>query len=267
MLLPVLAVLIVGVIGIYTLSRSSAATTPGYEKLQNLRDPSTSSDHMISGILYRSARLSDISSKDVKKMSKLLEGGVIIDLRGTADRILYPDKKIPGTIRKNIPVTGTTNYTKFVRNASDRAAFGNAIRTIANTKGRVLVHCTYGKDRTGWLVAMVMYSVGDSDAAVMKEYLKSSQYGAVKREWLDNGITAARDKYGSISDYIKNGLNVDDATIHALKRKLQLKTRYTLDDSFRITTVSTAWSNDWLPQDLIGIKPFFRDYRLRAHAV
>lgn len=242
-LLPVLALFIVGSIGLYTVSRSNAAT--GYQKIGNFRDPSASSDHMISGVFYRSSRLTNASSKDVTKLSRLLKGGLIIDLRETADRLASPDKSIPGTSRRNLPMTGTTNYTKFVRNKSDRIALGKVITAIANAKGRVLVHCTYGKDRTGWTVAMVMYAIGDSDTAVMNEYMKSSSYATVKREWLNKGLSDARAKYGTIPGYLKNGLGLSNATLKALKNKLQLKTRYTFHTSPYAVTQNKDWLGDW----------------------
>jgi protein-tyrosine phosphatase len=250
-ILPVLALFLVGSIGLYTMSQSNAASS--YGKVVNLRDPSGSSDHMISGVLYRSAKLTNANSNDVKKLSKLLSGGLIIDLREKADRVVYPDKTIPGTSRKNIPATGTTNYTKFVDYASNRKAFGEALTAIANAQGRVLVHCTYGKDRTGWTVAMVMYAIGDSDSAVMKEYMKSKPYGEVREEWLKKGLKDARDKYGSISGYLTKGLGLSNSTLKTLKKKLQLKTRYTLQGPSYAVIQNMGRAGDWRRSFFVGV--------------
>lgn len=182
------------------------------------------------GNIYRSAALDKATNKesdgDVQKLSSLLDGGTIIDLRLSGVRTDAPDKSIPGVSRKNIPIASPTggNYALFVSTSASRAAFGNAIEYIANTKGKVLIHCTYGKDRTGWLVAMIMYSLGASDSEVMSEYLQSNadlpSGKSVQASWLNSGISAAKSKYGSIDKYIENGLGVSSKTIDALKKKV-----------------------------------------------
>ncbi len=211
-------------------SSSGNSSVASFDNIDNFRDAATSSNSKVlkSGILYRSANLNKASGDDVKELSTLLAGGVIIDLRKSSDDGYKKDPTPDNVDNVHIPITGKASaagYKKtFVDSASDRQQFGKAIKEIANSKGPVLIHCKAGKDRTGWTVAMVMYIVGDSkydqstlDGLVMDEYLKSPN---VDKSWLNAGLSEAQDKYHSIMGYIKNGLGVSDTTIAALKKRL-----------------------------------------------
>lgn len=199
-------------------SSQDSTSLPTLSGVHNFRDTGASG-YIKTGILYRSSLLRDATPSDISKLSTLLSGGVIIDLRDAQDRQTNPDPAIPNVSRADAGVTGTTDYTKFVNDAASRKAFGNALTTIANTQGKVLVHCTYGKDRTGWAVAMAMYATGASNTQVMNEYLKTTEY-TVKEKWLNTGLDAARAKYGSVHNYLKEGLGLSDSTLAALKGRL-----------------------------------------------
>jgi len=181
---------------------------------------------MKAGILWRSTRLSGATEDDAEYLAKLLRGGLVVDLRTAAERKRIPDRSIPGVFNENFPIRGAASaggyVAAFVNNAADRAQFGLAFTAIANAKGNVLIHCNYGKDRTGWLVATVMYSLGANDSQVLTEYLKSNNQvkgATVDADWLNAGLNAARQKYGSIDKYIREGLGVSDETITKLKTK------------------------------------------------
>lgn len=199
---------------------TASSTTSGvtFNKLANFRDAAASSNSMKTGVLFRSARLYEASSSDITTLSNFMSGGLIIDLREAKTQKSYPDKAVPGVSHASYPMTSTTNYTKFVTGSSDRAAINSAITAIATSPGKVLVHCTKGRDRTGWVVAMVMYSLGANDSQVMNEYLKTS---STSKSTLNKGLDKARSQYGSIDNYIKTGLGVSDATLASLRAKLK----------------------------------------------
>jgi protein-tyrosine phosphatase len=50
-----------------------------------------------------------------------------------------------------------------------------SIRTIANARGAVLVHCAAGKDRTGVVVALALDAAGLDRKAIVSDYLATSQ--------------------------------------------------------------------------------------------
>ncbi len=199
-----------------TTTPSGASVT--FSKLKNFRDTAGSSGTIKAGVLYRSARLYEASASDITSLSNLMSGGLIIDLRETSAQKSYPDKAVPGVSRVSYPMTSTTDYTKFVTGSSDRTAIKNTITDIATSPGKVLIHCTLGRDRTGWITALVMYTLGANDSQVMTEYLKTS---STSSSTLNKGLAKARSQYGSIDNYLKTGIGLSDSTLASLKAKLK----------------------------------------------
>lgn len=192
---------------------TTVARVTSLDNVVNFRDAG-SSGYLKTGVLYRSGNLANAKSSQV---ATLLDGGTIIDLRTAGVIQDNPDVSVAGVARLNFPIHGTENYAEFVTNADSRAGFKSAITAIANTNGKTLLHCTYGKDRTGWTVAMIMYAVGASESQVQNEYLKSSDVSA---DMLKVGLTKIKEKYGSVNAYLTNGLGLSDTTITKLKNKL-----------------------------------------------
>lgn len=209
-----------------------AAIPTSLKGVKNYRDLASLNSSLIKpGVIFRSAKLQDATTDDRQALSKLLANGAIIDFRTASVRSRSPDAPISGVPNLNYPVEGVTGadgYVRaFVNSAAGRKQFGAAITKIANTQGAVLFHCTAGKDRTGWMAAMLMYIMGASDAQVMTEYLKSRDAGAdfeVDKAWLNAALSAARkNNGGSIMNYITSptkGLGVSTDTIAKLKAKL-----------------------------------------------
>ena len=111
-----------------------------------------------------------------------------------------------------------------------------------------LIHCAEGKDRTGFAVAMVLLAVGVPEETVIQDYLMSNEFldqrasllsslaavGSrfrtpasevrplleVRREYLEAGLTAIKEDYGSYEAYIRDGLQIDEATLAKLKAVL-----------------------------------------------
>lgn len=213
-------------------SPSPSSPSTSLSGVKNFRDLAKLNANIIKpGVVYRSAKLENATASDRSKLANMLKNGVIIDLRTASKRASAPDKTITGVPNLNYDVDAASDaasYVKiFVNDKSERLEFGKAITKIANTEGAVLFHCTAGKDRTGWLAAMLMYIMGADDKQVMTEYLKSRDAGSdfnVEKSWLNAALSAARKNNGnSIMKYIQStdkGLGVSDATIAKLKAKL-----------------------------------------------
>lgn len=199
--------------------------------VKNFRDLSTLNPSIIKpGVMFRSAKLEDATTADRQTLAKVLADGVIIDFRTASARANSPDVSVSGVSNLNYPVeavTGADGYVRaFVNSAAGRKQFGAAITKIANTSGPVLIHCTSGKDRTGWTSAMIMYIMGANDSQVMTEYLKSLDAGLkVDKSWLNAALSEARKKNGgSIMNYItspSSGMGVSQDTVTKLKAKLK----------------------------------------------
>jgi protein-tyrosine phosphatase len=134
-------------------------------------------------------------------------------------------------------------YRAFVRLASARAAYGGLLRDLACPTNRpALVHCATGKDRTGWIVAVLQLRLDVPEDAVMAHYLESREHLApllermlaglaerggdpelfrpvldVRPGYLEAGLEEVRAMYGSIEAYVSDGLGVDEETLQALR--------------------------------------------------
>lgn len=137
-------------------------------------------------------------------------------------------------------------YRDFVRVASECTQIAGAVKAIANTGGVQLYHCTAGKDRTGWVSAVLQTILGMSSADIMAYYLLTNTYSAtsiaatynqlvaangqamadaympmlgVQASFLTAGLTQAVTSYGSMNNYISNGLSIDSATQQNLRSR------------------------------------------------
>lgn len=202
---------------------SSTPTSITLEGVKNFRDAAASTTGILKpGVLYRSSQLDKMTSADSTKLATTLtSNGTIIDLRTTKQRQKAEDVTVSSVANKSIPIDGILDQAPMVTDATRRKQLAKALKTAGSTDGPVLIHCVYGKDRTGWAIAMIMYIAGATDEQVSAEYLKSNEAypGEVKQEWLDSGLSAARKKYNSINGYLKKGLGLTDAEIQQIRDK------------------------------------------------
>jgi protein-tyrosine phosphatase len=168
------------------------------------------------GVLLRTAQLTAATKLDRLKLATELKGGLIIDLRTASAVKRSPDPTLPKVTRANIPIDADAVYYRYVTVSERRKAFAKALRRAAAAKGAVLIHCTAGKDRTGWAVAMIMFAVGASKAQVRSEYLRTSGADIAN---LNSGLSRAIAKYGTIKGYLRTGLGLTTSDLSNLKKK------------------------------------------------
>jgi protein-tyrosine phosphatase len=135
-----------------------------------------------------------------------------------------------------------------VTDTRQREAFGAALR-VACSAGRLplLYHCSGGKDRAGWMTAIVLTVLGVSREAVLRDYLLSNDYhragyAKLTLDLVKTGIVAdpellrpileqsatylgaafeeADRYYGSFGRFVTHGLEVSDAMLGELRRAL-----------------------------------------------
>lgn len=154
---------------------------------------------VVAGRLFRSANPARITPDGAARLARL---GIatIVDLRGTAERTksLVDFGTAPIAIRATpvepktsiklremlaLPETGPAqirdlmidSYRGYVNEAA--TAFGAAFHAIlAAADGPLLVHCTAGKDRTGFVVAVLQAALGVPHDAIFEDYLATNRH-------------------------------------------------------------------------------------------
>jgi len=131
----------------------------------------------------------------------------------------------------------------FVSDAGMRGQFSVLFNELASADGAALFHCTAGKDRTGWTAAVLLSIAGVDDATIMSNYLATNDYTAarvaatlaampasmaevyapllgVEASYLQAGLDEVTAEYGSMDNYLKQGLGLSQETIYVLRGKM-----------------------------------------------
>lgn len=176
--------------------------------------------------IYRSGELCHASKFAKELMASLLRGGAIIDLRSTTAAKACKDPTLPKVAKYRYSMTGTADLATFVTKASDRTSLGSALTRIAATPGPVLVHCHYGRDRTGMLNLILMFIVGTDLETARTEYLRSPGVSSGMFDTLVNAITQyypddqAHDMtFAGVHRFVTEGLGLSEDTIATLKAR------------------------------------------------
>jgi protein-tyrosine phosphatase len=229
---------------------------PGYSTLDGAR--------LRRGVFYRSneLRLNDADHGALADLGLL----TVLDLRSQPEIENHPDAEIPGATWHNfdvsgIPMAGVAElrdrrsavelmdnvYLGFVQSEAARAEFGNLFRQLA-TGGPQLFHCTAGKDRTGWVAALLLHIAGVDDPTIESDYLLTNALTGSSRarveteiatnigaefvavfeptlvadtEYLRTAYQAVEEQYGDRATYLRDGLALDDATLTTLRALLR----------------------------------------------
>jgi protein-tyrosine phosphatase len=102
------------------------------------------------------------------------------------------------------------------------------------------VHCTYGKDRTGIVAALLLFALGVPEETIYADYMLSNDYlvafraariaeqgwehtgplWEARREYLDGAFSAICDQYGSIESYLQEAAGLTHEMRTELKARL-----------------------------------------------
>lgn len=227
------------------------------------------------GLLYRSV-VPDVLDVEVARFVAELGLRVVFDLRTTLERERSPSVPPPGARLVDLNVLADTGeadpaalfalmqdpprasaelanggterfylatYRDMVSLPSARRGFGELLRSLVRDDSRpALVHCTTGKDRTGWAVAVLLLALGVPEETVTDEYLRSDAeiraayrfvvddfvakggdrgviepLMSVRPSYLASALGEMRRRHGSIDAYLADGLGLDDATVAGLR--------------------------------------------------
>jgi protein tyrosine/serine phosphatase len=131
----------------------------------------------------------------------------------------------------------------FVSDAGMRSQFSRLFNELAAVDGAALFHCTAGKDRTGWTAAVLLSIAGVDSSTIMSDYLATNDYTAarmaaslaampasmaaiyapligVEASYLQAGLDQVTAQYGSMDNYLKQGLGLSQETIYVLRGKM-----------------------------------------------
>lgn len=245
-----------------------------FDKLYNFRDVGGQPTHdgrvMRTGVVYRSDDASRISARDMATLREL-DIKLICDLRTPAQSKKTRDLSIPVV---NIPLHeqmteeegrkkvlgflfakgGDARFRDFSRWYYDHIAFEQTARVrevitlLANEPVPMLIHCKAGKDRTGFVAAVIQLLAGVPYEAVLADYLRTNDAYAPRRErivrtarwltffrvspermrlllsahgeFLDGVHTKIVDQHGTIERYLCDACGIDTSTLERLKGRL-----------------------------------------------
>jgi protein-tyrosine phosphatase len=129
------------------------------------------------------------------------------------------------------------SYRNYVRlnTHSFRALFGHLLADRAP----LVIHCTAGKDRTGFACALVLHALGVAEDVIAEDYLLTNRFyrrdpssgtdlpenvrqaiGSVEASFLAAGFEALQADYGDLENYLKEGLGLGP------QERTELKARY-----------------------------------------
>ena len=113
-------------------------------------------------------------------------------------------------------------YTEFALGDAAIEAYRNMFNVLLNNQsGSVLIHCMYGKDRSGIAVALILSALDVGWDVIEQEYLLSnvSDAGSVDISLLRFYKSIIEENYGSIEKYLEVEMGLDENDIAALREK------------------------------------------------
>ena len=163
-----------------------------------------------------------------------------------ASQALQGERAADRLARHDLGAIMIDSYRDFARLGSAKDATRRSIELLADPDtGPVILHCTAGKDRTGWIVAVVLRILGVSQEDIMADYLLSgpavrelfaeslaalppdlrsrdalAPVVGVFPEYLNAAFEWAELAHPSFESYVRDGLGVGDDTVAALRRRL-----------------------------------------------
>ena len=129
------------------------------------------------------------------------------------------------------------SYRNYVRHntPSFRALFGH----LLEDRAPLVIHCTAGKDRTGFACALILHALGVPDDVIADDYLLTNRFyrrdpnsssdlpdevrrvlGSVETSFLAAAFEAIAEEYGGLESYFSDGLEF------GATHRARLKARY-----------------------------------------
>ena len=247
--------------------RTVGARSVQMDSVQNLRDIggyfSEHGNRMTGwGKIFRSGELKALSRNDTIRLDNL-KIKTVIDLRGEDEIALAPEKYAGANIISiPIPVKGKEQITRrleegrirkgdglvymqdtYISYVTDNSEqFGKALKVFLDKDNYpILVNCSMGKDRAGFLTAMLLIALDVPEETIMKDYMASNNHIDLRslaymarnlntdaqetitvllganETWLDLAFHKIKKEYGSTDKYLSKGLHLTEKERDTLK--------------------------------------------------
>jgi protein-tyrosine phosphatase len=189
---------------------------------------------------------SDIERKADPSLIGPVKGGLLAFVTDTHGETPHLSSKFEGLATRQQAIDGMNEiYTSLPFNPANQLSFGLHLKNLAQCQSATLVHCFAGKDRTGLTVALFHQLMSVAEDDIYQDYMLTNATGD---ERLSAGIAALRAKYGlnlkdavleevmlvrpeylatafsqiisrfgTIEDYVINGLGVSPETVDQLR--------------------------------------------------
>ncbi len=211
------------------------------------------------GRVFRGAALSALTEADEATLSGL-GVRIVCDLRGAAECAVAPTR-LTGAMIHSLPIEASVGAS-LLDIAATREATGEDVLVLmrqaytayalewghryrvmfdllADGPGALLLHCSAGKDRTGFGAALILTALGVPHEAVMEDYLASNrlwrrdaemaaglppeiaaQLLLVRAELLEAALAAIEAAHGGFERYAETELGLDAPKRQRLRDKL-----------------------------------------------
>jgi protein-tyrosine phosphatase len=129
------------------------------------------------------------------------------------------------------------SYRGYVR--TNTHSFRELFANMLDDGAPLVIHCTAGKDRTGFACALILHALGVPDQVISEDYLLTNQYyrrdpnsspdlpadvrqaiGSVEASFLAAGFGAVSAQYGDLESYFRDGLGL------GVPERRELKAQY-----------------------------------------
>lgn len=258
--------------------------SPALPDVPNFRDAGgLTTGSLRPGLVYRSAQLSPLTDEDAARLLAL-DVRAVFDLR-TADEVSHRPDTLPRGLDATVldvladrPHSGAAavaslvtakqdqttvedvndavsdgrardlmieTYRLLVSLPSAHSAYRTLLTSMAHGEGASVIHCTAGKDRTGWAIAVLQRLSGASMVDIVADYLASNSamedayrpmlhsFAAaggdaqslsdmifVRPEYLDAAVTLMRRVHGDLDGYLSNALQLAPGEVDLLRARL-----------------------------------------------
>ena len=191
---------------------------------------------------------------------------IVVDLRGIKERETAPDKNIESVVNIHIPIFNDFRipvlndwyiqqkfsrvqlleedllhqknrmmkiYRNFVKKQSSIDALKKIFQILvlnSSEEESVLIHCTMGKDRTGFVIALILSALGVDKDDIINDYLLTNKY-------LINRINSITAKLYNVG--------VSDSVINYVRKYFLANEEY-LEETFKLIDMNYNSMNEFL---------------------